>query len=162
MTGVRCSLVVLALGHAACSSASIQGAQTARSTAEPVGRVLADYAVGSCRDGRGAPAELALTAHLVEFARDDWALIVRRPSYDSVVIHNAFSQDGEWVFQAQSRAGSDDPLLFDVRLRGPDWQSGRLAYARDFRERRLERERFQAYFDRPVLACSLRRSSARK
>ncbi len=119
--------------------------------------MLGDYRVRACKDSRGAPAELSLSAHLVAFSPDAPALIVRRPGYDSLIVQNAFTQDEEWVFQAQSRATSGEPLLFDVRLRAPDWQSGRLAYARDFRERRLERGRFQAYFDRPVLACSLER-----
>jgi hypothetical protein len=152
----------MALGHFACSSPSIRGAASTRSTAEPVGRVIADYQVRACKDGRGEPAQLGLSAHLVEFPPDDWALIVRRPGYDSLILNNTFSEDGEWVFQAQSRVASGKPLLFDVRLRAPDWQSGRLAYARQFRERRLRNERFQAYFDRPVLACGLQRTNAGK
>jgi hypothetical protein len=154
---MRASLIAVAVAAVACSSPSIHGAATARSNAEPAGRVVADYGVRACRDARGAPAELSLSVHLVEFSPDAVALIVRRPGYDSLVVQNAFTQGHEWVFQAQSRASSGEPLLFDARLRAPDWQSGRLAYAREFRERRLERERFQAYFDRPVVACSLER-----
>jgi hypothetical protein len=158
----RVALLVVGVGLAACSSPSIKGAQSARASAEPAGRVTAQYAARGCVDAGGAPADVTLTLALVEFPTEHWALIVRRPGYDSLVIDNAFSQNGEWVFQAQSRPASGKPVLFDVRLRAPDWERGRLAYARQFRERRLPADQFQAYFDAPVLRCSLEKTSASK
>ncbi|HMJ12839.1 MAG TPA: hypothetical protein VK524_15560 [Polyangiaceae bacterium] len=152
---MRWPLLLLACAECACSSPSIRGAQIARSSAEPAGRLEAEYSARGCKDARGGSAELELSVRLVEFQPGHWVLVLRRQGYDSLVISNAFEQGGEWVFQAQSDAS--DPLLYDVRLRAPNWQGGRLAYAREFREQRGEEDHFQAYFDAPVLVCGLER-----
>lgn len=146
---------LLALASVACSSPAMLGAEAAPAGREPSGRRIASFRATACVDAQGGAFDHPTRVTLLEDAAKRRMLVVARPSYDSLVIRQAWSEGGESVYQLILEDGEGARVLQDFRLPQRGDGDGRMAASREFTQSPGAPGQVVAKVARPAFACRL-------
>ena len=149
---------LLALATLACASPELRGAVSVARTAEPRSFSAQRLTASDCRDARGgALASVSLDYVYSRDPRGVQRLLERRPEHDSVLIQNAYDEQGARVFAYVSSDAKHPDVLHRVRL--VDEAAGEVVVARSFAVEETTHG-FRAEPKSIVMRCSLVPSQA--
>ncbi len=149
--------VVMVVGCLSCASPSVRGARSVPPGQEPPGNVATSYVPSDCRDAQGAAVSGPESSRifLVKDTAGVVTLVESRTGADSLVVHNAFEDGPEAVYQAVVKGPDGRATLRDYRVPRNMGPKGRMAVAVVWNEARGPRGSFRATFDAPAVTCAL-------